>query len=192
MFRALKAPAAARALPKLADRARTEDWSFEQFAAHAAQDRGRQPRQPRWPEPNQGRPAPRPQDTRGLRLRLPEPRCAATRCCTSASSTSSPAARTSSCSARQKGRRPSRRPWPQGGGGFQFLRPTQCVSARAPSQRYAWPVPGAGVPPRRVAARRCARRACAWRASTTRQERSFCLIAIAMVLKLPRRESSAA
>ena len=33
MFRALKAPAAARALPKLAARARAEDWSFEQFAA---------------------------------------------------------------------------------------------------------------------------------------------------------------
>jgi len=33
LFRALKAPAAARALPKLADRARDEEWSFEQFAA---------------------------------------------------------------------------------------------------------------------------------------------------------------
>ena len=33
LFRALKAPAAARALPKLADRARAEQWSFEQFAA---------------------------------------------------------------------------------------------------------------------------------------------------------------
>src|ERR687892_216444 len=33
LFRALKAPAAARALPKLADRARAEEWSFEQFAA---------------------------------------------------------------------------------------------------------------------------------------------------------------
>ena len=33
LFRALKAPAAARALPKLADRARQEEWSFEQFAA---------------------------------------------------------------------------------------------------------------------------------------------------------------
>jgi DNA replication protein DnaC len=33
LFRALKAPAAARALPKLADRARSEDWSYEQFAA---------------------------------------------------------------------------------------------------------------------------------------------------------------
>jgi hypothetical protein len=33
LFRALKAPAAARALPKLADRARAEEWSCEQFAA---------------------------------------------------------------------------------------------------------------------------------------------------------------
>jgi DNA replication protein DnaC len=33
LFRVLKAPAAARALPKLAERARAEDWSFEQFAA---------------------------------------------------------------------------------------------------------------------------------------------------------------
>src|SRR4051794_14489897 len=33
LFRAMKAPAAARALPKLADRARAEDWTFEAFAA---------------------------------------------------------------------------------------------------------------------------------------------------------------
>ena len=33
LFRALKAPAAAQALPKLADRAREEEWSFETFAA---------------------------------------------------------------------------------------------------------------------------------------------------------------
>src|SRR3954453_21493474 len=33
LFRQLKAPAAARALPKLADRARQEEWSYEQFAA---------------------------------------------------------------------------------------------------------------------------------------------------------------
>ena len=32
LFRALKAPAAARALPVLADRAREEAWSYEQFA----------------------------------------------------------------------------------------------------------------------------------------------------------------
>jgi DNA replication protein DnaC len=31
LFRALKAPAAARALPKLAERAREEDWSYERF-----------------------------------------------------------------------------------------------------------------------------------------------------------------
>src|SRR5882757_10111081 len=33
LFRQLKAPAAARALPKLADRAREEEWSYERFAA---------------------------------------------------------------------------------------------------------------------------------------------------------------
>lgn len=33
LFRALKAPAAGRALPKLADRARQVEWSYEQFAA---------------------------------------------------------------------------------------------------------------------------------------------------------------
>src|SRR5881392_4190867 len=32
LFRALKAPAAARALPRLADRAREEQWSYERFA----------------------------------------------------------------------------------------------------------------------------------------------------------------
>jgi DNA replication protein DnaC len=31
LFRAMKAPAAARALPKLADRARSEEWSYERF-----------------------------------------------------------------------------------------------------------------------------------------------------------------
>ncbi len=31
LFRALKAPAAARALPRLAERARTEEWTFERF-----------------------------------------------------------------------------------------------------------------------------------------------------------------
>jgi DNA replication protein DnaC len=32
LFRAMKAPAAAKALPKLAERARTEEWSYERFA----------------------------------------------------------------------------------------------------------------------------------------------------------------
>src|ERR671925_592376 len=32
LFRSLKAPAAARALPKLAERAREEEWSYERFA----------------------------------------------------------------------------------------------------------------------------------------------------------------
>lgn len=33
LFRQLKAPAAAKAVPKLADRARAEEWSYEQFIA---------------------------------------------------------------------------------------------------------------------------------------------------------------
>src|ERR1700676_1493653 len=32
LFRAMKAPAAAKALPKLAERARAEEWSYERFA----------------------------------------------------------------------------------------------------------------------------------------------------------------
>ena len=32
LFRALKAPAAARSSPKLAERARAEEWSYERFA----------------------------------------------------------------------------------------------------------------------------------------------------------------
>jgi hypothetical protein len=32
LFRAMKSPAAAKALPKLADRARVEEWSYERFA----------------------------------------------------------------------------------------------------------------------------------------------------------------
>ncbi|HEY3946762.1 MAG TPA: hypothetical protein VGL78_16150 [Solirubrobacteraceae bacterium] len=32
LFRELKAPAPARALPKLADQARAEEWSYERFA----------------------------------------------------------------------------------------------------------------------------------------------------------------
>ena len=31
LFRAMKAPAAARALPKLTERARQEEWSYERF-----------------------------------------------------------------------------------------------------------------------------------------------------------------
>src|SRR3954451_23319245 len=58
LFRALKAPAAARALPTLADRARAEEWSFERFAepllkteidrrdSHGGQARIKQPRSP--------------------------------------------------------------------------------------------------------------------------------------------------
>jgi len=41
LFRTLKAPAAARALPKLAERARAEEWSFERFAEALTPDHGR-------------------------------------------------------------------------------------------------------------------------------------------------------
>jgi len=40
LFRALKAPAGARALPKLAERAREEQWSYERFAEALAIHRG--------------------------------------------------------------------------------------------------------------------------------------------------------
>src|SRR6266568_4317118 len=58
LFRTLKAPAAARALPKLAERARQEEWSYERFAeallqtevasrdAHGGQSRIKQARFP--------------------------------------------------------------------------------------------------------------------------------------------------
>src|SRR6202012_209894 len=58
LFRQLKAPAAARSVPKLADRARSEQWSYEQFIAavlktetdsrdsHGGQSRIRQARFP--------------------------------------------------------------------------------------------------------------------------------------------------
>ena len=45
LFRAMKAPAAARALPKLAERARAEEWSYERFAAGAALHRDRPSRE---------------------------------------------------------------------------------------------------------------------------------------------------
>ena len=154
LFRALKAPAAARALPKLADRARTEDWSFEQFAAtllktevdsrdsHGGQSRIKAARSPVRKTLEDFDFAFQSSLRRDTVLHLGQLDFLAGR-------------KNVVLLGPPKGPAPSRRPWPQGGGGFQFLRPTQCVSARAPSQRYAWPVPEAGVPPRRVAARRC-------------------------------------
>ena len=43
LFRAMKAPAAARALPALAERAREEAWSYERFAEALLWDRGVRP-----------------------------------------------------------------------------------------------------------------------------------------------------
>ena len=71
LFRAMKAPAAARALPKLAERAREEEWSYERFAEallsteiSSRESSGGAAADPR-------RPVPRPQDARGVRLHLP-------------------------------------------------------------------------------------------------------------------------
>src|SRR5688500_12743515 len=106
LFRQLKAPAAATALPKLAERARAEQWSYEKFAAtllktetdsrdsHGGQARIKAARFP-------------------ARKTLEEfdfafrPRSRARPFCIWASSTSSPAARTSSCSARPAPARPT-------------------------------------------------------------------------------------
>src|SRR5258708_35837499 len=89
LFRQLKAPAAARELPKLAERARAEEWSYEQFAAallktetdsrdsHGGQD--------------QGCVVSRAQDARGVRLLLPSLDPPRTPSCAWASWTSSPA-----------------------------------------------------------------------------------------------------
>jgi hypothetical protein len=69
LFRALKAPAAARALPALAERAREESWSYE-VPASAALKRGFRKGQPRRGAQDQGRPLPGTKDARGVRLRF--------------------------------------------------------------------------------------------------------------------------
>src|SRR3954451_11700583 len=98
LFRALKAPAAAKALPKLADRARAEEWSFERFAEvllkteiDSSDSHGGQApiKAARFPA----------RKTLETSTSPSSPRSAARRSCTSASWTSSPAARTLCCSA---------------------------------------------------------------------------------------------
>lgn len=66
LFRALKAPAAARATPKLADRAREESWSHERFleAVLSTEVASRESHGGRLKD--QGRALWRPQDTRGV------------------------------------------------------------------------------------------------------------------------------
>ena len=98
LFRALKAPAAARALPKLADRARAEQWSYEHFAAALLKTETDSRDSHGGQGPHQDRALPRPQDARGVRLRLPaldqEDR--------------GPAPRTARLPRRQRERRPAR------------------------------------------------------------------------------------
>ena len=70
LFRALKAPAAASALPKLAERAVRRNGA-RTLCRGGAFDRGRSAREPWRREADQGRPLPSQQDTRGVRLHLP-------------------------------------------------------------------------------------------------------------------------
>src|SRR4051795_11471828 len=70
LFRQLKAPAAARALPKLADRARAEDWSYEQFAAVLLKTETDSRDSHGGQAPHQSRPVSGAQDLGGVRLRL--------------------------------------------------------------------------------------------------------------------------
>src|SRR4051812_6861565 len=70
LFRALKAPAAARALPVLANRARDEQWSYERFA-EALLSTEVASRDSHGGGPHQGRPLPGAQDAGGVRLHVP-------------------------------------------------------------------------------------------------------------------------
>ena len=74
LFRAMKAPAAARAMPNLAERARQEEWSYERFAeallsteVSSRESSGGQVADPRGPVPGA-------QDLGGVRLHLPTQR----------------------------------------------------------------------------------------------------------------------
>ena len=66
LLRALRAPAAARALPVLADRAREEQVELRALRRGAAVHRGLRPRQPRRRRADQDRAVPRPQDAGGV------------------------------------------------------------------------------------------------------------------------------
>jgi len=70
LFRLLKAPAAARALPKLAERARQEEWSYERFA-HALLSSETSARDSHGGESRIRAALPGPQNAGGVRLHLP-------------------------------------------------------------------------------------------------------------------------
>ena len=140
LFRQLKAPAAARALPKLADRARAEEWSYRAVRRRAAEDRDRQPRQPRRPGPDQGRPVPRAQDARGVRLRLPDQPAARDGPAPRPARLPRRQARTSSCSARPA---PARRTWRSRSGSAPAWPATASRSAPRPNGSRCSPTPNA-------------------------------------------------
>jgi hypothetical protein len=67
LFRAMKAPAAARALPKLAERARAEEWSYERFAEALLSTEQSSCEAPRRRGPHPRRQVPGTQDAGGVR-----------------------------------------------------------------------------------------------------------------------------
>ena len=91
LFRQLKAPGRGQGAAQARRPRPRRGVVLRAVRRRPAEDRDRQPRQPRRPGPDQGRAVPGAQDARGVRLRLPSLASSATPSCTSASSTSSPA-----------------------------------------------------------------------------------------------------
>ncbi len=73
LTRALKAPTLRESVTRLAERARAESWTHEEFLVACLQREVVRPRVPRRRGPDPGRPVPGPQEPGGVRLR-PRPR----------------------------------------------------------------------------------------------------------------------
>ena len=109
LTRALKAPTLRESVARLAERARAESWTHEEFLVGLPAARGRRTRVPRRRGPHPGRPVPGPQVAGGVRLR-PRPRTQTRpRSLTWAPWTSSPPGTTWCSSARPAPARPT---WP--------------------------------------------------------------------------------
>jgi hypothetical protein len=68
LTRALKAPTLRESAGRLAERARSESWTHEEYLAACLQREGRRPGRPRRRRPHPGRPVPGPQKHRRVRL----------------------------------------------------------------------------------------------------------------------------
>src|SRR5207248_7716661 len=141
LFRALKAPRLGEALPILAERARAEDWSYEQFLA-ALLEREVSARQQQGGEARireAGFPARKTLEAFDFGYQASSRRPS---CCTWASSTSWPAARTSSSWGRRGPARPIwRSPWASG----PVWPASGCGSPRRRPGSPGWPRPSAST-----------------------------------------------